>query len=68
MTRKENDVKYELLAESDPHVLSGTVQRLLEKGWELYGNPAVTSFMVQDGYQLWHYQAVIKREADQKGE
>jgi hypothetical protein len=49
-------IEYLLLAESDPVELSLNVNRHLENGWVLYGNPSI-----QAGPQnsLWHYQAIV---------
>lgn len=52
-------IEYELLNSNDPHALSVEVTRLLNKGWELYGNP-FSSFAPNDPW--YHYQAVVKRE------
>lgn len=45
-------IEYELLSEFDPSTLSKKVNERLDKGWELYGSPIVTTSEVNPEEQL----------------
>jgi hypothetical protein len=55
-------MEYLLLAESDPVKLSLNVNRNLENGWVLYGNPSI---QVGPQNSLWHYQAIVHNTMEQ---
>jgi hypothetical protein len=45
-------IEYVLLSEFDPSTLSKKVNERLDKGWELYGSPVVTTTEVNPKEQL----------------
>jgi hypothetical protein len=60
--KEQHNMQYILVEAPDPDHLSTLVQRLLDEGWELYGNPMFAGFSTRPAV----YAQALKNEHDKK--